>query len=83
MNIFQGEFMFLAVVAIPTFVALVAWVLNRSISVDAGRSHAPANYWGAYHSDEPAPHLRGVPLPENPYEEVESTMHAHTIGVHP
>jgi hypothetical protein len=79
----QGELIFLAVVALPTMAALVAWILRHTVSVHTGNEHAPINYWGAYHTAEPAANLKGVALPDTPYEDIESASHIHTITVHP
>ena len=78
----QGEFMFLAVICVPTFLAFIAWLFHHTrITNDEGI--APANYWGSYSGAAGPSNYGGIRLPETKPEEHESASHIHTIGVHP
>jgi hypothetical protein len=76
------ELLFLAVLFLPTFAAIMAWVLKHT-STTYGADTAPVNYWGSYQDSSAPITYNRIRLPEMPHEEIESASHIHTIGVHP
>jgi hypothetical protein len=79
----SSELLFVGLLFMPTIFALAAWIFKHT-GTGCSADTAPMNYWGSYQTSNPS-NIRysGIRLPELQREDLDSSSHMHTIGVHP
>jgi len=76
------ELFLAAVICLPTIGAFVAWFFKHT-NTTVNSDTLPISAWGAYYN-LPEAKTGAVRVPDAPeHEEIESSSHIHTIGVHP